>query len=100
MQLLLMPQFGHLFIAGIILYQVNTGRATLPACLALGLAILNSLFGRPDRAQIEPIPYFLINAVFIAAVWTASPGRDYSPFLRWLGSDYVLIPLYLFHVPV
>jgi peptidoglycan/LPS O-acetylase OafA/YrhL len=100
-QFLLMPQFGHLFIAGMMLYRINTGRATLPTRLALGLAVLYSLFGRPDWAQIEPIPYFLINAVFIAAVWAASSGR--APVLAipvLAGIGLCSYSLYLFHVPV
>jgi peptidoglycan/LPS O-acetylase OafA/YrhL len=100
-QLLLMPQFGHLFIAGMMLYRINTGRATVPTCVALGLAILYSLFGRPDWAQIAPIPYFLINAAFIAAVWAASSDRApmfATPLLAGLG--LCSYSLYLLHVPV
>jgi peptidoglycan/LPS O-acetylase OafA/YrhL len=100
-QLLLMPQFGHLFIAGMMLYRINTGRATLPTCLALGLAILYSLFGRPDWAQIEPIPYFLINAVFIVGVWAGSSGH--APVLATpalVGLGVCSYSLYLLHVPV
>jgi peptidoglycan/LPS O-acetylase OafA/YrhL len=99
--LLLMPQFGHLFIAGMMLYRINTGRATLPTCLALGLAILYSLFGRPDWAQIDPIPYFLINTVFIAAVWAGSSGR--APLFAippLVGVGACSYSLYLLHVPV
>lgn len=101
-QLLLMPQFGHLFIAGMMLYRISTGRRTLPTYIALGLAIVYSLFGRPDWAHIDPIPYFLINAVFIAAVWAASLDR--APVLitnrALVGIGVCSYSLYLLHLPV
>jgi peptidoglycan/LPS O-acetylase OafA/YrhL len=47
-QLFLIPQFGHLFIAGMMLYRINTGRSTPLTVIAVALAILYSLFGRTD----------------------------------------------------
>lgn len=100
-QSLLMPQFGHLFIAGMMLYRIRTGRATKSTCVALILAVFYSLFGRPDWAHISPTLYFLVNAVFITAVWAASSDRASllaTPLL--VGVGVCSYSLYLLHVPV
>jgi peptidoglycan/LPS O-acetylase OafA/YrhL len=100
-QLLFMPQFGQLFIAGMMIHRINTGRATTLTNLALGLAILYSFFGRADWAQIDPMLYFAANAAFIALVWAASSGRApwfSAPPLVIIGlSSY---SLYLLHEPL
>jgi peptidoglycan/LPS O-acetylase OafA/YrhL len=101
LQLLLMPQFGHLFIAGMMLYRLDTGRRGWATRAALMLAIAYSLFGRPDWAQIPPAIYFFANAAFIAAVWAAATDR--LPLLA--GGPIVALgacsySLYLLHVPI
>lgn len=100
-QSLLMPQFGHLFIAGMMLYRINTGRATILTWVALVLSVLYSLFGRSDWAHIGPLLYFSVNGVFIAAVWAAWTGRARAlatPLLAELG--ICSYSLYLLHLPV
>lgn len=99
--IILMPQFGHLFIAGMMIYRITSGRATPETILALGLCFLYSLFGRTDWAQIPPIPYFVVNAFFIVIVWAAA--RDGLSFLArpWLiALGAASYSLYLFHVPI
>lgn len=99
--IILMPQFGHLFIAGMMVYRITSGRATPETILALGLCFLYSLFGRTDWAHIPPIPYFVLNAFSIVAVWAAA--RDRLSFLArpWLlGLGACSYSLYLFHIPV
>ena len=101
LQSLLMPQFGHLFIAGMMLYRINTGQATVWTSLALALSVLYSLFGRPDWAQIGPLLYFAVNSAFIAAVWAAASARApvfAMPLLAGLG--VCSYSLYLLHLPV
>ena len=101
LQLLLMPQFGHLFIAGMMLYRLCTGRREAATRWALWLALAYSIFGRTDWAPVAPLVYFLANAAFVAAVWAAAAGRApllASGALVALGvSSY---SLYLLHVPV
>jgi peptidoglycan/LPS O-acetylase OafA/YrhL len=101
MAILFMPQFGHLFIAGMMIYRITSGRATTETVLALGLCFAYSLFGRTDWAHIPPVPYFVVNAFFIVAVWAAA--RDRFSFLArpWLvGLGACSYSLYLFHVPI
>lgn len=101
LQLLLMPQFGHLFIAGMMVYRIRTGRAGAATRLALILALAYSLFGRPDWAEIPPLVYYAANASFVAALWAAADGRlpllAARPFALLGGCSY---SLYLLHVPV
>jgi peptidoglycan/LPS O-acetylase OafA/YrhL len=100
-QLLLMPQFGHLFIAGMMIYRINTGRSSPWTLLALSLAVAYSLFGRPDWAQISPAIYFLANAAFVATVWAASSGQLWALSLKPLVAiGACSYSLYLLHVPV
>jgi peptidoglycan/LPS O-acetylase OafA/YrhL len=101
MAIVLMPQFGHLFFAGMMIYRIVSGRATFETILALGLCFLYSLFGRTDWAHIPPLTYFVLNAVFIAAVWAAASNRLAflaTPSLVSLGA--CSYSLYLFHVPI
>jgi len=100
-QLLGMPQFGHLFIAGMMLYRLDTGRRRWETRFALMLAMGYSLFGRPDWAEIPPAIYFFANAAFIAAVWAAATGRlpllARGPIVALGACSY---SLYLLHVPI
>jgi len=99
--IILMPQFGHLFIAGMMIYRITSGRATAETILALGLCFLYSLFGRTDWALIPPIPYFVVNAFFIVAVWAAASNRFSFLATPWLvGLGACSYSLYLFHVPI
>jgi peptidoglycan/LPS O-acetylase OafA/YrhL len=98
--LLAMPQFGHLFIAGMMLYRKasNTGTRLTPICL--WFAILYSAFGRPDWAGISPLVYFSVNALSIVAVWNASMAMDlfaWQPLVRIGQRSY---SIYLLHVPI
>jgi peptidoglycan/LPS O-acetylase OafA/YrhL len=100
-QLLLMPTFGHLFIAGMMLYRLRTGRRGAATRFALWLALAYSIFGRTDWELVPPLLYFAANAAFVAAVWAAAAGR--APVL----ASRVLVAvgvssysLYLLHVPV
>jgi peptidoglycan/LPS O-acetylase OafA/YrhL len=97
---LFMPQFGHLFIAGMMIYRAKTDRGSPTTILALGLAILYSLFGRYEEwAVIPPLIYFPINCVFVALVWAASSRRTFGPtILASIGVVSYL--LYLLHVPI
>jgi peptidoglycan/LPS O-acetylase OafA/YrhL len=101
LQLLLMPQFGHLFIAGMMLYRLETGRRGAATRWALLLAFAYSIFGRPDWAEVPPLVYLLANAAFLAAVWAAAGERvpllASRPVVALGACSY---SLYLLHVPV
>jgi len=100
-QLLLMPQFGHLFIAGMMIYRLQTGRSNLVTYLCLALAVAYSLFGRPDWAAIPPAIYFPVNAAFILAVWATAAGKlEVLGRRPWVYLGLASYSLYLLHVPV
>ncbi|HET6158754.1 MAG TPA: acyltransferase [Dongiaceae bacterium] len=100
-QLLLMPQFGHLFIAGMMIYRLQTGRSNLATRLCLGLSVAYSLFGRSDWASIPAAIYFPVNAAFILAVWAGAAGRlEILGRRPWLDLGLASYSLYLLHVPV
>jgi peptidoglycan/LPS O-acetylase OafA/YrhL len=99
--LVVMPQFGHLFIAGMMIFRVASGRATPSTLIALSLCLVYSLFGRTDWAQISSVPYFAANAIFIFSVWLALSYRRPCPGLSWLvGLGQCSYSLYLFHFPL
>ena len=101
LSLVFMPQFGHLFIAGMMVYRSVTGRATPFTLIALALCLVYSLFGRTDWAQIPPMPYFIANGLFVFAVWISmndSLSFLALPRLKRLGQ--CSYSLYLFHVPL
>ena len=94
--LVVMPQFGHLFIAGMMVFRVASGRATLSTLLALILCLVYSLFGRTDWAKISSVPYFVANAIFIFSVWFALSYRRSCQGLSWLvglGSALLSLPV-------
>jgi peptidoglycan/LPS O-acetylase OafA/YrhL len=97
---LTMLLFGHLFIAGMMIYRITAGKADAITFSALALCVLYSAFGRNDWAHISPAQYFIINGIFIAAVWAAASGRN-IPTPSWLVSIGVCsYSLYLFHGPI
>jgi peptidoglycan/LPS O-acetylase OafA/YrhL len=98
--LLTLLQFGHLFIAGMMIYRITSGKSDAITLGVLALCVLYSAFGRNDWAHIPPMTYFVINGIFIAAVWAAASGRDFrTPY--WLVAIGVCsYSLYLFHVPI
>lgn len=96
-----MPLFGHLFIAGMMVYRIRSDGWSVARGAALALAIAQSAFGRPDWSAIPPLIYFCTNAAFIAAVWFAvfSNGWPFaSSPLVWIGQRSYSI--YLLFLPV
>ena len=72
---LLMPQFGHLFIAGMMLHRLSGDRPSWKAATVLCLVLTYSLFGRTDWAPISPLVYLISNAGLIGLVWLAVRGQ-------------------------
>lgn len=100
-QLLVMPQFGHLFVAGMMLYRLQTGRSNPATRLCLALSVMYSLFGRPDWAAIPAAIYFPVNAAFILAVWAAAAGKlEILGKRPWVDLGLASYSLYVLHVPV
>jgi peptidoglycan/LPS O-acetylase OafA/YrhL len=95
-QLLFMPLFGNLFIAGMMLYRLHSGRTNPATWIALLAAGLYSSFGRPDWAAITPTIYFCANTAFIGAVYLATTRLALTNrALVWLGA--CSYSLYLLH---
>lgn len=89
----------HLFVIGIMLYRLRTGRATPLTAPLLAAAIAFGLFGR--GAAFQPLSGFAYagwTAAFAALVWLATTSYGWlfkiAP-LRFLGR--VSYPLYLVH---
>jgi peptidoglycan/LPS O-acetylase OafA/YrhL len=99
--LLTLLQFGHLFIAGMMLYLIYSNRKTPLVWTVLAMSICFSLFGRPDWSLVSNRAYFLVNASFIVLVYLASSGRLDKIAFPWLtaigASSY---SLYLLHLPI
>lgn len=74
-QLLAMLQFGHLFIAGTMLYQMHAGRTVLRRASRFSYRSHSRFFGRPDWEKVAPLIYFAANGIFIAAVWASASSR-------------------------
>ena len=85
--LLAMPQFGHLFIAGMMIYRARSHGWSRSTAAVLLLAIIYSAFGRPDWAAVSSPVYFVVNAIFICAVVSASAQGGFfdAPLLVWFG---------------
>jgi peptidoglycan/LPS O-acetylase OafA/YrhL len=98
--LLTLLQFGHLFIAGMMIYRITAGKRDAISLGVLALCVLYSAFGRNDWAHISPITYFVINGIFIAAVWAAASGRDFAIPYWVVATGVCSYSLYLFHVPI
>lgn len=98
--LLFMQQFGHLFIAGMMIYRITRYGVTVATLASLAMCVAYSGFGRQDWANVPAPAYFTMNGLFIAAVWLAvSWKRLRAP--AWLVSIGVAsYSLYLFHLPV
>lgn len=102
-RILAMPTFGHLFIAGMMLYRLHTGRGTRLTLLVLIWAVFYSAFGRHDWSEIPHPPYLLLTAIIVALVWVAvsrNPMLLSNAPLTWIGrrsySAYLLhFPLFL-----
>jgi peptidoglycan/LPS O-acetylase OafA/YrhL len=94
-------QFGHLFIAGMMIHLIAAARGTPVVWVVLGLCIAYSLFGRPDWSGIPFYGYFAANAIFISLVYLAAKGQFSAiarPYLVAVGrSSY---SLYLFHIVI
>ncbi len=100
-EFLAFTQFGHLFIAGMMIHLIAAARGTPVVWVVLGLCIAYSLFGRPDWSGIPFYGYFAANAIFISLVYLAAKGQLATiarPYLIALGrSSY---SLYLLHIVV
>jgi peptidoglycan/LPS O-acetylase OafA/YrhL len=79
---LLLIHYGHLFIIGICIYRIWSGRAVLPTYILCALACCVSLLGSgPESGNTSGLPYFLITITFAALVWLAASDR--IPALRF-----------------
>ena len=99
--LFLMPQFGHFFIIGLMLYKLVRGRATRLTAIVLTLAVCYSIFGRGGWGAVSPIAYLLATILFAVAVWGAAISGIRilaAKPLVFLGS--CSYPLYLLHQTV
>lgn len=100
-ELLLMPHYGHLFVAGMMLYRIHKGAAGALTYVVLALAVGYSLFGRTDWAAIPAVIYFPVTVLIVLTVWAAAAGR-----LRMLNAPSLLAvggcsyALYLLHEPI
>ena len=98
-RLLFMPLFGNLFIAGMMLYRLHSGRTNPATWIALLAAGIYSSFGRPDWAAITPTIYFCANTALIGAVYLATTRLALTNrALVWLGA--CSYSLYLLHEAV
>lgn len=97
-----MIHFGHLFIAGMMVFRLRHGGGRL-AWATLALALAYALFGRADWAGVPAAIYFPVVCAFVALVWDATgPDRlvrllSAAP-VRFLGS--ISYSLYLVHALV
>jgi peptidoglycan/LPS O-acetylase OafA/YrhL len=96
--ILLMLRFGHLFIAGMMLYRAHMDRAIPLTWVVLTLSAAFSLFGRDDWANIGSAPYFTATVAFIVVVGLAASQR--LPILSSrsaIALGAMSYPLYLLH---
>jgi peptidoglycan/LPS O-acetylase OafA/YrhL len=92
-------QFGHLFIAGMMIYKFATNRGSLLSAINLLICLAYSLFGRHDWSSIPYCGYFFANAIFVSMVYLAATNRLPKPpsFLESIGAQSY--SLYLLHLP-
>lgn len=69
-------QFGHLFIAGMMIHLITARRGTTTVWLVLSLCLAYSLFGRSDWARIPPYIYFAINAICVGRASASRRARS------------------------
>ncbi len=100
MEIIAMPNFGHLFIIGVMIHRLRAGGG-LQSAIVLIAALLFSFFGRDDWDPMPPLLSFVSTCVIAAAVFLAASGR-----LKWIGTapmvtiGLISYSLYLLHEPV
>lgn len=101
MSLLTLVQFGHLFIAGIMIYLMTTGRGTPFVKSLLAMCLAYSLLGRTDWSMIPILPYVVACSIFMTLLYLATTGRLERFAPRCLVSlGQVSYSLYLLHIPI
>ncbi len=98
-QLLAMPQFGNLFIAGMMLYRIHTRRATAPTYIVLVAAVAYSLWGRPGTGLSGPI-YCLAIAALVGAVGAGARWFDRLNSRVLVALGLCSYSLYVLHDPI
>jgi peptidoglycan/LPS O-acetylase OafA/YrhL len=93
--------FGHLFIAGMMIYRLHKGEggtftwAVLFGCFAF------CLLGREDWLKLPYLPYVLVCWLSMASVYFAAAGRLRILGVGWLAAiGAASYSLYLLHVPL
>lgn len=96
-----MLPFGHLFIAGMMIYRLTNGQTTLATQLVLLGCAGYSCFGRQDWSHVSGQVYFVVNAVFMAAVYLVACGHFRAIATPWLSRiGQASYSFYLLHVPI
>ena len=99
---LTLVHFGHLFIAGMMIYRLQHGGGRAAAAVLMA-ALAYSLFGRHDWTEVDATLYAPCCAIFVLLVWDATSGDRLrwvlsSKPLRFLGG--ISYCLYLVHMTV
>jgi len=96
---ILLVHYGHLFVIGICLYRIWSGRSSGLTYVLLSLACAMSLFGPgPESGSTPAVLYFLITVGCAGAVWLATTEKFSLARARpllFLGK--ISYPLYLLH---
>lgn len=94
---LLIANYGHLFVIGILLFLIKSGNTGSITWITLATALCISFLGGGQMSMsAEPLTYDLITCLLTAIVWMAINGR-----LAWLACPPLLFlgdisyPLYL-----
>jgi peptidoglycan/LPS O-acetylase OafA/YrhL len=99
--LLLMPQFGHFFIIGMMIYKITVQQQSWWTKPVLVWAVVYSIFGRGSWAPVSPAVYLPVTIALAITVWGAATSRfpvlASKPLCFLGGCSY---PLYLFHQPI